>query len=167
MQAYVIGLFALSVCCAMVELFSPEGEGGGIAQHIKWLIGICLLCVLWVPLSALLQGGGNNLPGRISDAVEQWLSGGEEAQEQYDQLWQDQQQKLDLAYAGETIRQLLCEQFERSPGEISVQVQTDEQGERLTHLRVGLSGGAIWINTHQLQEFIQKTFGCESTVYLE
>ena len=166
MRAYVIGLFALSVCCAVVELFSPEGEGGGMARHLKWISGVCLLCALWGPLAALLKGGGE-IPARIFDATEEWLAGGEDASEGYDQLWQEEQQKLDLAYANEAIRELLCQHFDQSGEHISVHAETDEMGERLTHVRVALSGRAIWLDTHQLQGFIQDTFGCDSTVYLE
>lgn len=166
MRAYVVGLFALSVCCAIVELFSPEGEGGGVARHIKWLSGICLLCVLWVPLSNLMAGG-KQVPDRIFDAVEEWLDGGEDAQKEYDQYWKEQQEQLDLSYAGEAIREVLCRQFEQETSNITVGIETDETGERLALIRVGLSGKAIWLDTHQLEDFIQEMFGCESTIYLE
>lgn len=166
MQGYVMGLFGLAICCAVVEFFTPEGEGAGIARHIKWMSGICLLLVLWTPLSALLRGGGS-VPDRLADALENWLNEGEASKEEFDQIWQGEQERLDLAYAAETIKQLIAEQFNLSLGDLSVQVQTDETGERLSLVRIGLSGRAIWIDTHKLQSFIEQQFQCESTIYLE
>lgn len=166
MKEYVIGLFALSIVCAMVELLSPEGEGGGMVRHIKWVGGLCLLCVLCFPLAALLQEGGD-LPEKMFSAIDQWLGEGEKMEEQYQELWQDEQQKLDLAYAQDAIEQMICREFGLLEDEVSVLAEADEQEKLLTYVRVGLSKGAIWTNTHQVEEFIQKMFGCESSIYLE
>ncbi len=166
MQGYVMGLFGLAICCAVVELFTPEGEGGGIARHIKWMSGICLLVVLWTPLSTLFHSG-ETVPDRLTDALENWLNEGEASREEFDQIWQGEQERLDLVYASETIKQLIAEQFDLSLGDITVQVQTDETGQRLSLVRIGLSGRAIWIDTHKVQSFIEETIRCESTIYLE
>ena len=166
MRGYVIGLFSLAVCCALVELFSPEGEGGGISQHIKMLSGVCLLLVLWTPLTALFRGGGD-LPGRLSSAIENWLGAGEESWEDFSQIWQGEQERLDLMYASETIKQLLVDRFEISDEDITVQVETDETGERISLVRVALKGRAIWLDTHKMQSYITEMLQCESTIYLE
>lgn len=166
MRGYVIGLFGLAVCCALVELFSPEGEGGGISRHVKMLSGVCLLLVLWTPLSALLRGGGD-LPERLANAIENWLSEGEERQEDFSQIWQGEQERLDLMYASETIKQLLIDRFEISDEDITVQVETDETGERMSLVRIALRGQAIWRDTHQMQSYLNEILQCESMIYLE
>ncbi len=166
MRGYVIGLFGLAVCCALVELFSPEGEGGGISRHVKMLSGVCLLLVLWTPLSALMRGGGD-LPGRLANAIENWLREGEEQQEDFSQIWQGEQERLDLMYASEMIKELLIDQFEISGEDISVQVETDEAGERISLVCVALRGQAIWLDTHKMQSYLNEILQCESTIYLE
>ncbi len=166
MRGYVIGLFGLAVCCALVELFSPEGEGGGISRHVKMLSGVCLLLVLWTPLSALMRGGGD-LSGRLANAIENWLREGEEQQEDFSQIWQGEQERLDLMYASEMIKELLIDQFEISGEDISVQVETDEAGERISLVCVALRGQAIWLDTHKMQSYLNEILQCESTIYLE
>ena len=62
---------------------------------------------------------------------------------------------------------MICREFGLLEDEVSVLAEADEQEKLLTYVRVGLSKGAIWTNTHQVEEFIQKMFGCESSIYLE
>ena len=156
----------MAVCCALVELFSPEGEGGGISRHVKMLSGVCLLLVLWTPLSALLRGGGD-LPERLANAIENWLREGEEQQEDFSQIWQGEQERRDLMYASEMIKELLIDQFEISGEDISVQVETDEARERISLVCVALRGQAIWLDTHKMQSYLNEILQCESMIYLE
>ncbi|MBE6660959.1 MAG: hypothetical protein E7605_06105 [Ruminococcaceae bacterium] len=166
MKEYIIGLFALALCCAVVELLSPEGEGGGIARHIKLMTGLCLLCVLVTPVVSLLRSG-IDLPGRLEAALSDWLAIRDQADKDFSDRWQEEYEQMDAAFASQTIAVMLRDEFSIAEGDVCVEVMPNADQTRISHVRVGLSGRAIWQNTHEIERFIIETFGCECTIYIE
>lgn len=166
MREYIIGLLALAVCCAVVELLSPEGEGGGIARHIKLMTGLCLLCVLATPIVSLLRAGAD-LPARLEAALSDWLSIRDQADKDFSDRWQEEYEQLDVTFASQTIAGMLQDKFLIAAGDISVEVVPDESQSLISHVRVALSGRAIWQNTHEIEAFIGETLGCECIIYIE
>ena len=166
MREYIIGLLALAVCCAVVELLSPEGEGGGIARHIKLMTGLCLLCVLATPIVSLLRAGAD-LPARLEAALSDWLAIREEADRDFSDLFREEWEQLDLSLASQTVVGMLREKFDIADGDVSVEVLLDEEQTRISCVRVALSGRAIWQNTHEIEAFIGETLGCECIIYIE
>lgn len=164
MKEYLMGLFALSVCCAVVEMLSPSGEGGGIARHIKLMSALCLLCVMLAPLTTLLREG-DSLPDRLRYWAEELTLGGEETQENMQAHWEEQCEKMDVAMAQITVADMLKETF--SLADADCRVGLTVQDGVLTQVRVALSGKAIWANTHEIQRYIEQTFGCASEIYIE
>lgn len=166
MREYIIGLFALALCCAVVELLSPEGEGGGIARHIKLMTGLCLLCVLVTPVVSFLRAG-IDLPSRLEAALSDWLAIRDQADEDFNDRWQEEYEQLDVTFASQTITVMLQDEFSIAEGDICVEVMPNADQTRISHVRVALSGRAIWQNTHEIEQYIEKTFGCECTIYME
>jgi hypothetical protein len=166
MREYIIELFALALCCAVVELLSPEGEGGGIARHIKLMTGLCLLCVLVTPVVSLLSSG-IDLPARLEAALSDWLSIRDQADKDFSDRWQEEYEQLDVTFASQTIAGMLQDKFLIAAGDVSVEVVPDESQSLISHVRVALSGRAIWQNTHEIEQYIEKTLGCECIIYIE
>jgi hypothetical protein len=166
MRGYFLGLLAFAICCAVVEFLTPTGEGGGVAAHMKWMSGICLLCVLITPIAQAISDGGDLL-GRLEGALDDWLDGGESSKEEYDDRWQEQYEQMDVRYAEAAISLMLQQKLEIAEGDVSVRLQLDDTGERIAAVQVGLSGRAVWINTHDLEAYIEQTLGCECTTYIE
>ena len=165
MTQYLMGLFALAVCCAAVELLAPAGEGGGIARHIKLMSALCLLCVLISPITSLVQSGQN-----IKQGLEHWISqwaDEEQATEDFTQQWQEQLEQMDAAYAGELVAQMLQSKFGLAASDVRTEVMLDRTGKSIGEMRVALSGRAVWADTHAIEAYIRDTFGCDSTVYIE
>ena len=166
MAGYFLGLMAAAVCCAAVELLTPAGEGGGVSGHMKWMSGLCLLCVLITPICQLLSGGEGVLD-RLEQALDDWLAEGEKAEEEYADQWQDQYEGMDIVYAQASISALLQQKFEIAEKEVNVRLEVDEAAERITAVSVGLSGQAKWVNTHELEAFVEQMLGCECTAYIK
>jgi hypothetical protein len=166
MRGYFLGLLAFAICCAVVEFLTPTGEGGGVAGHIKWMSGICLLCILITPIAQAISSGEDVLR-RLEQALDDWLDGGESAKEEYDDRWQEQYEQMDIRYAEAAISLMLQQKFEIAPKEVTVRAQPDDTGARITAVHVGLSGNAVWHNTHDLEAYIEQTLGCECTTYIE
>jgi hypothetical protein len=165
-KAYLLTLLTTSLIVALIGYLTPEGERGGLSKHISLLSGLCLLCVLITPIAQAISGGGDLL-GRLEGALDDWLDGGENSKEEYDDRWQEQYEQMDVRYAEAAISLMLQQKFEIAEGDVSVRLQLDDTGERIAAVQVGLSGRAVWINTHDLEAYIEQTLGCECTTYIE
>lgn len=165
MTRYFLGLLAFAVCCAVVELLTPSGEGGGVAGHIKWMSGLCLLCVLVTPIAEILSEG--NLIDRLEGALDEWLTEGEQAEEEYQDQWKEQYEHMDATYAEASIAYLLQEKFEILPEDMAVRIKADATGERIEAVYVGLGGRAVWLNAHEIEAYIESMLGCECTTYIK
>lgn len=163
MTQYLMGLFTLALCCAVVELLAPAGEGGGIARHIKLMSALCLLCTLISPLISLLQDGGE-LPRIWEDWLAQWTDTDEDAEEWKDR-WQAESEELDIAYAQQMVADMIREEFGLEASSVRVELVVDV--ETVREARVALSGKAIWVDTHRMEAYVHDTFGWQSTVYIE
>ena len=165
MQGYLMGLLGLAVCCAVVELLSPEGEGGGIARHIRLMSGLCLLCVAVTPL---VSWGGQvgSLPERLGEAGEEWIEESEDSGESFASRWQAQNEQLDLSIAAETLAEMIEQRFSLAASDCRVSLATDGAG-ALCEVRVAFSGRAIWVNAQEVKNWISELLGCECTVYIE
>ena len=166
MKEYFMGLLALCVCISVVELLSPSGEGEGIARHVKLLCSLCLLGALLTPLLSLFQGEGCllDLAGGL---WEEWSEGNEDKKEEYGDLWKEQCERIDTAYAEEAIASIISQQFSLDQGEIRVKVMVSAQGTGIEEVRVALTGGAIWVNTHEVQDYLRALLNCESSIWIE
>jgi hypothetical protein len=166
LKEYFMGLLTLCVCICVVELLAPAGEGEGIARHLKLLCAICLLVTMISPLIRLLQGG-ESLPQRLDTWLSEWMKGSEEKKEEYGALWEEQWEQMDVSYAEAAIASMLSQRFSISEQEIRVKVTVNEDGTAIHEVRVALSGKAIWLNTHEIEDYIGKTLGCESSIFIE
>jgi hypothetical protein len=165
MQQYLMGLFTLALCCAVVELLAPAGEGGGIARHIKLLSALCLLCTLISPLISLLQNGGE-LPKIWEDWFKEWTDTDEEIKE-WEDRWQEESEGLDIAYAQLLVADMIREEFGLEASDVRVELLLDEEEGSVKEARVALTGKAIWVDTHRMEAYIKDTFGWQGTIYLE
>lgn len=165
MRQYLMGLFVLALCCAAVEMLAPTGEGGALARHVKLMSALCLLCVLIAPVTALVRDGVD-----IKDGLQDWMSqwaDGEQLKEDFADRWQEESERLDIAYAAEVLVQMLESEFEIAASDCRVELIVAPSGEMIEMVRVALSGRAVWVDTHKMEAYIRNTFGCESTIYIE
>lgn len=165
MQQYLMGLFALALCCAVVEMLSPDGEGGGIARHIKLMSALCLLCVLLSPLVAWLRGG-ESLPDHLRDFWDGLTQDAEDTDRELLDRWEQESERLDITLAEQTVAEMLEARFALSSEDCRVSLILDD-GDNITCVRVALSGRGVWCNTHEMQAYIEQTFGWESVIYIE
>ncbi len=165
MKQYLMGLFALALCCAVVELLSPEGEGGGIARHVRLMSGLCLLSVAISPLAAWAEQGGSPLVA-LSNALDEWIAQSEASGESFEARWEEQSEQLDLTVAAETVAEMIEQRFALAASDCRVTLATDGEA-TLTEVRVALSGRAIWTNSQEIQRYIRETLGVSCTVYIE
>jgi hypothetical protein len=165
MRQYLMSLFVLALCCAVVELLSPEGEGGGIARHIRLLSGLCLLLFALTPAMSWVEQGRSPL-GALSDALDEWIAQSETSGDAFRERWEQQSEQIDLNVAAETVAEMIEERFSLAASDCRVTLKTDARNQ-LEEVCVALSGRAIWIDAQQIQAMVRETLGCACTVYVE
>ena len=162
MKEYLFSLVALALCCAVVEHLSPGGQGGAWSKYLRLLCSLCLLLALVEPISALLSAGVD-LPARIEDYLSS-LSEEAEYREQAQQQWSQEQQRLDCALVAAALSQELQREFSIAAQDVALSVRADAAGERLVSVSVGLSGSAIWQDTHAIEGWLAQQIGSSATV---
>ena len=162
MKESLFSLVALAVCCAVVEHLSPGGQGGTWSKYLRLLCSLCLLLALVEPISALLLGVAD-LPARI-EAYLSSLSEESEYDERAQQQWSQEQQRLDCALVAAALSQGLQREFSIAAQDMTLGVGADAAGERLVSVSVGLSGSAIWQDTHAIEDWLAQQLGSSVTV---
>ena len=165
MRQYLMSLFVLALCCAVIELLSPEGEGGGIARHIRLLSGLCLLLVALSPIVSWTEQAASPLEA-LSSALDDWIAQSEVSGDAFKERWEQQSEQIDLSLAAETVAEMIEEHFSLAASDCRVSLKTDGHGQ-LKEVCVALSGRAIWVDAQQIQTMVRKTLGCACTVYIE
>ena len=166
MKTTLIGLFSLCLACALIELFTPAGQERGIERHLRLLTGLCLLCALTQPLIDAAESA-HDLPDRIRDWMEKQSAVLSPETSDYDARWQREQEELGARAAAVEIGTMLREKFDLTEDTCRVRVSVNDTGDTLTEVTVVLSGRAIWKDTHVMEDFVRKTFGCPCVIYIE
>lgn len=162
MRSYLLSVFLISVALSVVSLLSPEGEKGGMAKHLRLLTSLLLICVLIAPLGGLIRGlrdwteGDFFLPGLEGDLEEDYQN---ELQESLDDASRD--------YFTQTLTRTLEEKFSIATGQIRCKVFWNENGNAPERVTVILSGGAIWKDPAQIEEFVTSLLGCPCQTAIE
>ena len=156
-------LLALALVCGVGGHLLPSGEGGAYGKHWKLLCGVCLLVVLLDPLRTL-AGGAQGIYDVLRDAVQQ--AGDESASYDTRQLQEQSIRNLDAALAAEAIRAGVCEQFSMASEDVTLGVRLSEDGQRIEAVNVGLSGAAIWQDSHAIRDWIAQWTDGTVRIYL-
>ena len=70
MKEFIITVVGVCLFGGIIELLSPEGEGGGIKKHMKLLASLCVLTVISAPLVSFCRALSNTDAESITDLFE-------------------------------------------------------------------------------------------------
>lgn len=158
MKEYLWQLIAFSALCGICAYLCPGGESGGYGRQMRLLSGVCMLLLLLSPVRQLAQGSVD-----IAGALREYFSSLEEQSEPKE----DAYMQIDANLAAYATKQGLCEAFALSADDITVGVRLDGAREKIEFVSIGLSGQAIWQDSHAMEEWVQKNIGCQAEVYLK
>lgn len=160
MQTYLGKLIATALLCGLCARLAPKGNGG-FARHIRLIGSVCLALTLTLPLQTLIDGGKT-----LSEALHDWLCSIDQ-----DSLTENAEHadttRLDGNFAALGVSQLLCTEFSLDPTQVSVSVRLNDDATALACVKIGLSGSAVWQDSHKIEEWVAQTLGCEAVVYIE
>lgn len=158
MTSYIISLVSASLAISLISILSPEGNGGGIAKHIRLISSLFLICVLIAPVGQLI-GGLRNLATGSFTLPEFELPNEEDGNLQL----QDSLDSASKQYFLDSLTILLLQEFSIQEGDLSCKAVWDEQDGQIAPKKITiiLSGSAIWKDPKKIQAFVTDLLGCE------
>ncbi len=153
-----------SLLAAMVNLLAPDGRGGGISKHLKFLTSLFLVCVLIVPIKDAIDGLYKLANGEITLP---WLDVTDK--DDYTDRTEDALDSASEAYFTQMLTQNLVSRFSLSADDLRCDVTWEEEGEerRPARVRVILSGKALWQDPHAIEDYIRDLLGCDCITAIE
>lgn len=159
MKEYLWKLIVASVIYGVCVQLCPGGENGGYGRHIRLLGGVCMLLLLLSPVQALAQGGWN-----IAGALQDYFASLEQPQTP---PAKEEHTQMDANLAAYATKEGLCEAFGLSAQDVTVGVHFDAVGQEIEAISIGLSGQAIWQDSHAIEEWVHKNIGVSAEIYVE
>lgn len=86
---------------------------------------------------------------------------GDENKEEYDEIFKDSYEQAEVENLKNGIKQIIYDRFGVDSSECEISVLTNEKRE-LVRVTVTYYGSAIWKNTDEIEECLEKILGCEA-----
>ena len=158
MKQYVISVMIAGVIGAIVTLLSPEGEGGGLKNHVRLAVGLVLVTVSVSPIIGFVKDMSqldvNSIIGEV----------GNSAKEEYESIFYEGYGAAEIENLKEGIKGILFERFGVKNDECYISVTTGEgqDGKReLKRIFINFYGAAIMKNTEEIEDYLSSLLGCE------
>ncbi len=161
MKIYVISVVVIGVIGAIIRLLSPDGEGGGLKNHVRLATGIAIIPICIFPLLTFIDG----VRGFDADAIFGELEEGKK--QEYESIFEEGYLSAEEDNLREGIAGILKSRYEidRSDCYVSVNILTANGGDRrLDRIFINLYGSAIWKDTASIEEYLSSLFGCEVVI---
>ena len=164
MTAYLLSLLSAACIAALIGILAPEGEGGGIARHLRLLIALILICLMISPLGDVLgmltdfANGDYTLPN--SDTV---------SREDYQKQMEEALSTSSKVYFVQLLTQALEREFSIETGNVRCAVHWNDSAEETTPERVTvvLSNAAIWKDPEPIENYVTTLLGCKCITAIE
>ena len=153
MKNYLISLMAVAAVATLAGLIAPDG---GKKTGLRLVTGICVLLVAITPIIQGLRA--------LTDPDLSFLSlPGEERQEEYESLFEDGIREAGGAYLAQRLCEALAARYSCPVSDFSVRFSFSENGESVTSVLVLLRGRAVFLDTYDLEKYVEKLFSCPVT----
>lgn len=164
MTAYLFSIIGASLVAALIGILSPEGEGGGIAKHLRLLTALFLLCTLIAPLKNAMQ-----MLAELADR--EWKlpqTDSSDSADYHDRL-EEALENASTSYFTQMLTQALENTFSIETGQVRCNIQWSQKDDQWKPNRVTviLSGAAIWKDPEKLESFVRELLGCECVTAIE
>lgn len=163
MKEYLISVIWVSIIVGICELLSPHSEG--IKKSIKAIGALCILCVVIGPIVSL-----TNLTADLGENIKNEILEGQDKDlyREYEELLENYLTGFSEDAVKSTISQLLNEKFSIPAEESDVIIFTEIKNDVLTpvKLQILLTGGSIFKNPYDIEEYFSKLIGCKCEVLI-
>lgn len=161
MKGYILSVICICIVGSLFQILAPDGEGGGIGRVYRLIIGICIVLVCIYPMKSII----NYIKDIEIPSVDHST---QYEQEEYESILGSSYHAAEKQNLKDGIKRILDDRFGIDASEVEVSLKLvdmsdDKTGEgmRLERIFITLYGGAIFINTNEIEEYFADLFGCE------
>ncbi len=159
MQEYLSALIAVALLGGIVRMLAPEGK---LQTHLRFVIGLCLLCAMLGPLVQMMAKGEEMMS-------QDWWEETEYETQNYDEIYNESLQNGTKKQAKELIKSKIYQEFSFS--EESADVETVFLSENgilsLGEVRVLLRGQGVLTDPREIVSFVRSEWDCPCVVVYE
>lgn len=151
MKRYLFSVIGIGLIGGVIEWIGPESEG--LRKHLRFLCGLCILCLTVSPLLPMLaqwmqEDGGGEI-GIFDEAVTS----------DYEEVFHAYLQQAGREESARLVQEALCRQFEREQDEIAVRLFWDEE-DTLLSADLCLRGQGWLVDPQPLTAYAEELLGC-------
>lgn len=163
MKNYLITITTVSVCIGIYNVIAPHFKG--LEKYTKMIGMVIVLCVVISPMRDLMdaidEGWLENIKGDIIDI--------EDEENGYDEMFKEYLNGFSIDEIKREIKDILLKKFEIPDDECEVSVKTEYKNGSLTlsHVQILLSGGSVFKNPYQIEDYFKVLLGCECQVLIK
>ena len=155
MRGYIVSVIVVCVIGSLVAALTPEGEGGGLSRHVRFVTAICLIIVCISPVREAIDWLGElDLEAVLPEG---------EGVEEYESIFEGAYSAAEVENLKTGIKDILLDRFGIDSAECSVSVKLceSESGKsELSSVCITLYGSAIFTDTGAIEEYLGRLLGC-------
>ena len=152
MKSYLISLAAVAAVAALAGLIAPEG---GKQTGLRLVTGLCVLLVVITPIVSGVRA--------LTDPDFSGFSFGDSKEAEYESIFADGVRGAGGTYLAERLCEALASRYSCPASDFSVRFSFSENGEEVTAVLVLLRGKAVFLDTYDLEKYVEKLFSCPVT----
>ena len=164
MKEYIISLMTASFVVAMIGILAPQGEGGGIAGHLRLLSALFLVTVIIAPVGELLP-----VLGELREELQTEHTPQDSVGDGYRDQLNGSVTSAAKPYFASLLIDTLEKEFSIPKGEVRCAIRWCEENDSVypEQITVILSGSSIWRDPAPIEDFVRDRIGCACVSAIE
>lgn len=160
MNTYILTILSACIAAAVIQLLSPKGEGGKLAEHIRMIAGLFLLVILLIPLKAGLDLIRSAAEGDLSQQITAHLPTLPE--NDYQAVFDHTLTAVGQEEVKAWVVSVLDSEFGIPPSgcTVSVTCVTQEAELTLIDVRISLHEPYMTENPHPIEAYVTERLSC-------
>ena len=161
MKGYIFSLLGAAIIAGIAEVVVPAGEGGGLKKQIRAVSSLIILCVIIAPAGKRIDFDFDSIADAIFGDFEE---GGD--YQKYEDIMKDGLTAAGLKNIESGLAVLLSDRFGVPEGECEVRAFAEGGGDDayLSKVVIELSGGSIFKNPYEIEDYVSELLDCECAV---
>lgn len=163
MKEYLISVIWVSIIVGICELIAPHSES--IKKNLKMIGALCVVCVVITPILSITQLSGEAAEDLKNEILENQT---EDLTSEYESIFENYLTNFSEDAVKSSIEELLDKRFEvpREESDVVIFTETTNNTRKLVKVQILLSGGSIFKNPYNIEEYFSELCGCNCEVLI-
>ena len=157
MKLYILSVVCISAIGMLINMLTPDGEGGGISKNTRLIYGLCVVLVCIYPIK-------NAINALYEFDLSTDVENAESSEEELREIFKSSFSSAEIENLKNGIKQILFEKFSVDPSECKIEalvVENESEERDLKRILVTLYGSAIWKDTGAIEDHLSSLLSCD------